>query len=174
MIMCTGFRRFVTFLALALIPSTAELLACVCLEAPPPRRALKRASAVFIGEVEAVEADGGGIAQFRPLVVWKGVDMGRASFTVFSARFEGCIFQFQKGETYLVYAYDGPTHFGIDFPHVTNSCTRTKLGTPESEEVTQLPSPSWYRSSEKGAVTVELIPNPTRTQLPLGRARLEP
>jgi hypothetical protein len=94
--------------------------------------------------------------------------MGRASFTVFSARFEGCIFKFQKGETYLVYAYDGPTHFGIDFPHVTNSCTRTKLSLPESEEVTQLPSPSWYRSSEKGAVTVlEIVEQPACTPGPV-------
>ena len=134
------------FMALTLLAVGAEpVAACICLEAPPPRTALREAKAVFVGLVVEVSVDDEPKVSFRPSKVWKGVEVGANLVSVTSPILEGCTFVFTEGEEYLVYAYDGQADLGVNSPLATNACTSTVKLAQAGDDLHQLPNPEWSR-----------------------------
>lgn len=90
--------------------------ACECVPERSPRKELKEAAAVFVGEV--VESDVGGrrgLFKFRVERFWKGV---KAEYITISSQREMCSLFFRVGEKWLVYA------FGDEL--WTDTCMRTR------------------------------------------------
>ncbi|MCI0698483.1 T9SS type A sorting domain-containing protein [candidate division KSB1 bacterium] len=99
-----------------------ETRACSCWPPPPPAQAFAEAEAVFMGKVvsfEFVENNRRRRAAISLSKIWKG-DRGAASEIFTGADVGMCGYEFQVGETYVIYAYkdeNGRLH--------TNICTRT-------------------------------------------------
>ncbi len=104
---------------------------CSCAPAPSPRRALREAAAVFVGEVISKEVfdikDEFGTqpivrVRFRLSRIWKGVEGSEA--VVHTSAFEpACGYTFEQGRKYLVYAY--PDHWKLGVL-ATGICNRTR------------------------------------------------
>lgn len=81
--------------------------ACTCLPPPPPARAVAEAAAVFVGQVISFEefpAQYERLARFSVQRAWKGLSGEVDSiYTPFSEA--SCGYDFEVGETYLVYAF---------------------------------------------------------------------
>lgn len=116
--------------AVLILLSTGNSYACSCLPAPAPRQALKEATAVFVGEVVSKEVfDVTDQFGAQPLVrvkfavsrTWKGIK-GTEAIVHTSAWNPACGFNFERGKTYLVYAY--PDHWKLN-ALATGLCNRT-------------------------------------------------
>lgn len=105
-----------------LIPSSGE--ACRCLPKPPPREALDKAVAVFLGQARSVKGSIRRTYAFGVRRYWKG-DVGRNAEVTTAASSAACGVSFRIGESYLVYASKAATGRGF----ATSICTRTR---PES------------------------------------------
>ena len=99
-------------------------VACDCAPPPPAKESLEKAAAVFVGKVTKVE-DAGGFQNRVTLEVTashKGVK--EKEITIFTAQNgAACGYGFEKGTSYLVYAYE--TKDGEKKTLGTNICTRT-------------------------------------------------
>jgi len=106
--------------------SGSSALACSCMPTPPPAATLVHTTAVFVGEVRAIEAlpdrRGSRIAfAVLPDGAIKGVSAG-TEVLVFTLPTAGqCGFPFQEGVEYLVYATGE-----LDHLHTT-VCSRTRV-----------------------------------------------
>jgi hypothetical protein len=123
----------------ALLATTSPAVACDFEEPPPPQEALTEATAVFAGEVVAVEPvddDPGG--QYIAVTVeveraWKGVEL--SPVVVETHHDEAtCGFPFEVGESYIVYAYSEGT------PLTTALYHRTRLLEQADEDLQALGS----------------------------------
>lgn len=141
----------VLLLTLGTVAVAGKANACICSEPLPPRKALKEAKAVFVGEVTDVQEDDAPVVQLKPLTVWKGLDPGAERVEIEAPLFEGCTFVFSLGQKYLVYAYDGPTAFDRSAPLVTNSCTRSTRLSRADEDLRRLGKPRWTRETPHSA-----------------------
>lgn len=106
-----------------------EAFACSCIAPPSPKQALKKSSAVFSGEVTAIEVEG--FVKKVTISVgrsWKGA---RKKTVTVTTSFSGasCGYGFQKGKKYLVYCYRGLE---------TGLCTRTKTLKSAKEDIKEL------------------------------------
>jgi len=94
-----------------LLTTTAVLLgctlswACDCAANPPPKEALKKATAVFSAKVVKIEEAGlQRSVSLEVLRAWKGVE--EKKLVVSTAKSSAsCGYAFQEGKTYLIYAY---------------------------------------------------------------------
>ena len=132
-------NRMVGFLAVALVANLVlastlhvrEAHACSCAGVASVEEEMRDSDAVFWGEAVSVEkqepASGSAPPSLGPVTfdaneVWKGVSRGRV--TVNGQGFEAsCGLDFDKGKTYLVFAYHAGK--GEDGPLQTNLCTST-------------------------------------------------
>lgn len=111
------FASLATFALAAATLADAE--ACSCAPPPPPVESMERATAVFVGEVTAINANADGFAvEFAVSKMYRGP---RApSLTVQTARDSaGCGYNFTQGQRYLVYAGGEPGSLSV------NICGRT-------------------------------------------------
>lgn len=106
--------------------------ACSCKQPAPPKEALKKSSAVFIGIATAKKDNGVSYTvSFDIIEIVKGAK--KPSTTVSTNRDEAsCGYNFLLNETYLVYAYGEPGHLE------TNICTRTASLADAEEDVKAL------------------------------------
>ena len=105
--------------------------ACECRSIGSPRKELKKASAVFVGEV--VEAGVGGSSsryKFRVERYWKGV---REEYIIISVGYGLCARPFTVGQKWLVYAFDYEKE-GL----TSDVCTRTKRLTVADDDLKAL------------------------------------
>lgn len=144
-------RGWVWFLTVALVvntlllggPQAGEAYACSCAETRSVEETLEKSAAVFSGEVvKAEEAPpeppdgddpflGLGPVTFEVEETWKG--SSEDSVTVYGQGPEAsCGIDFEKGETYLVYAYRSGGDLGTDF------CGRTKPLSFAGSDVSEL------------------------------------
>jgi len=99
---------FITAAIAVLAISLPETRACSCLPPPAPAKAFVEADAVFIGKVVSFEMTGGDmlsarLAKFSVTKIWKGER--RAVDEILTAiSSASCGYDFQVGETYVVYA----------------------------------------------------------------------
>lgn len=113
-----------TVLAVGVLSDASFLEACTCLPPPPPSEAVAKADAVFLGKILTFEEIAGQyqrLARFEIIKVWKGRPE-RVDSVMTALNSAACGYDFQTGETYLVYAYkaeSGDLH--------TNICTRTRI-----------------------------------------------
>ena len=133
-------RRRMWFLAVALVANSlllggtqaGEAYACTCAGTRSVEETLKKSAAVFSGEVVKAEEEppeppdgngsflGLGPVTFKVEETWKGAS--EDSVTVYGqGPGVSCGMDFEKGETYLVYAYRSDGNLGTDY------CGRTKL-----------------------------------------------
>ena len=126
-------KKIALVLTLSLFPAffAQDVYACSCATTPPPRKALREAKAVFVGEViskEVFEVTGNFGAQevvrvkFAVSRVWKGV-AGAEAVVLTSGYEPACGYHFEKGKKYLVYAY--PDRWGLAGLE-TGICNRTR------------------------------------------------
>ncbi|MGH7599345.1 MAG: T9SS type A sorting domain-containing protein [bacterium] len=117
-----------------------ETRACSCLPPPPPAQALAEADAVFMGKVESFELVENGnrrLAKISLIKIWKG-DRSPAGEILTAANSAACGYDFQVGETYVIYAYKSP-----DGLH-TNLCTRTAPLPSAAEDLKYLEALSFF------------------------------
>jgi len=127
-------RKTIAVLALILgLAAFEAALACSCAPPPPPQQARDHADAVFSAKV--LEAPKGSDPGMRLQVQdsWKGADCGELEI---GAGFATCIGDFQKGKTYLIYAYR-TDEGGLS----TNLCTRTGAIEDAAEDLAALGKP---------------------------------
>jgi len=127
-------RKSIAVLALILgLAASEAALACSCAPPPPPQQALEGADAVFAARVlEAPEgADTGMKLQVQDS--WKGAECGELEI---GAGFATCMGTFEKGKTYLIYAYR-TKEGGLS----TNLCTRTVAIEHAAEDLAALGNP---------------------------------
>ncbi len=117
--------------------------ACSCAETRSVKETLEKSSAVFSGEVtkvkefspESPEAGdallGLGPVTFEIQEAWKGVS-GNSVVVYGQGPGASCGIDFERGETYLVYAYRTGGDLGTDF------CGRTKLLSYAGSDVSEL------------------------------------
>jgi hypothetical protein len=84
-----------------------EAHACSCWPPPPPAEAFAEADAVFMGKVVSFEFIENGnlrLAKISPVKIWKD---GRSAVNEIytGANSAVCGYDFQVGETYVIYAY---------------------------------------------------------------------
>jgi hypothetical protein len=108
------------FIFVAIAPRYAA--ACSCVVPPPPLEALEQADAVFTGQVtQATRGLGGAGVRVRIRLSRSFKGIAHSTETVHTSSSGAlCGFRFEKGEKYIIYAYqiDGKLH--------TNICTRTR------------------------------------------------
>lgn len=121
---------------LLLLSLAAEpAFACSCIEPPPPQEAAQQAAAVFTGTVVSV-TQVGNQQEVRIQVerVWKGAKCGE--ITILTPLDEAaCGFNFQTGQSYLVYAERQQGKLS------TNLCSRTSLTSQAGGDITALGEP---------------------------------
>lgn len=108
---------------------------------------MRDARAVFVGRVVSVEDTGAGQVHFKPLAVWKGLEVGARDAVVHSVEIEHCTFRFELGKDYLVYAYDGEA-LGVPAQLATSLCNRTSSVPLADDDLEALPMPAWKRYSK--------------------------
>lgn len=115
--------------------------ACTCLPPPPPAQAFVEADAVFMGKVESVEFIENGnrrLVKISLVKIWKG-DRSVVSEIYTGANSAMCGYEFQVGETYVIYAYKGENG-GLH----TNICTRTAPLRSAAEDLKYLGTLSFF------------------------------
>ncbi len=107
-------------------PDCASACTCALIGSQKVEGALSDSSAVFSGEVVAVEkgtatasGPGNDTVTLRASEVWKGTDQGTLQVSTPSQGI-ACGFHFEEGQEYLVYAYGGQQRLEVDI------CTETK------------------------------------------------
>jgi len=115
--------------------------ACSCLPPRPPAQAVAEADAVFMGQVISFELINNGQSRQAKIAVskiWKGER--RAVSEIFTAaNSAACGYDFQAGETYLIYAYDGG-----DQKFYTHICSRTRPARHAADDLKYLALASNY------------------------------
>jgi hypothetical protein len=99
------------FAVLALAPA-CPAYACSCIPPAPPKESLADAAAVFSGEVTEVVLPGGGVVNTAEMIevnfkvdqVWKG-EIAELTTVTTAGSSASCGFEFQSGQSYIVYAY---------------------------------------------------------------------
>lgn len=123
---------------------SSDARACSCGPSPPPLDALEGADTVFRGKVtDATDTEfemmgelwEGRSFTFQAVRIWKGSANSRIIVTT-GMGYGDCGYQFQKGEEYLVYAYENDN--GLR----TNICTRTAHIADAAVDLKALPNPS--------------------------------
>ncbi|HYO14303.1 MAG TPA: hypothetical protein VE685_13995 [Thermoanaerobaculia bacterium] len=111
------------------------VFACSCIAPPPPQEAAQQAAAVFTGTVVSVTQVGSQQeVRIRVERVWKGAKCGE--ITILTPLDEAaCGFNFQTGQSYLVYADRQQGKLS------TNLCTRTTSTSAASEDLAALGEP---------------------------------
>jgi len=105
-----GVITFCLLVLLVLFYRPLPAAACSCMVLPPADIALTEATAVFSGEVIAIDdskgmdGESGKIVRFKATDVWKGVDNADISVLTGSDS-AGCGIDFTIGKEYLVYAH---------------------------------------------------------------------
>lgn len=118
-------------------------LACSCAAPPPPKEALKLATAVFTAKVEKVEKKGlEHIVTLKVLKSWKAVKEETVQINTPSDG-AACGVEFEVKEEWLVYAFTDPDTKNL----TTIICTRTTLVKGAEEELKELGKPIWEASS---------------------------
>ena len=106
------------FLLILISLSAPVAYACECGVKRSPRNELRKAKAVFVGEVVEIKAGEKGnsrLIKFGVKKHWKGV---KGNFIIVSSPGGLCGFIFELGQEWLVYAYDDL---------YTDSCRRTVM-----------------------------------------------
>ncbi|HYG64571.1 MAG TPA: hypothetical protein VEL74_18470 [Thermoanaerobaculia bacterium] len=128
-----------TTLALTLILALTgadAALACSCAPSPPPQEALQQAGAVFTGTVVAVDTSGlSSTVRLRVEKGWKGAKCGEVT-VVTSADSAACGYDFQVGQSYLVYADKQKGKLNVSL------CSRTSLTSQAGEDLAALGEPA--------------------------------
>jgi len=109
------------FMSLMLGINSTPVFSCSCVVPPPPKTALRQATAVFSGKVLSVKLKNDQqLVKFEVDRIWKGVSDNTVLITTGLGSGD-CGYNFSKGEKYLVYAYGekGGNSFS------TSICTRT-------------------------------------------------
>ena len=162
-------RRAVTsglFCALALLACAARAEACACTRAGSPCDALGGAAAVFVGTVTNViegerRTKPGGALEFKPRLVTFAVGQplfGAAGAEVVVATGIGggdCGYKFERGASYLVYAYPGENGSHL----YTSVCTRTRPAARADEDL-------WYLRGVAAAPTTATVSGRVERKLP--------
>ena len=128
-------RLFVVALLACLGTTEARLFACTCAGTPSPCVAAGRAQAIFVGQVVDVTALKPGAPSDAPdgpyyrRVSFKVTETLRGDVNAAAVVFTGsgggdCGYTFDKGKSYLIYAYQAKTG-----QLTTNVCTRTRQAT---------------------------------------------
>jgi hypothetical protein len=121
----------VFFVLAACLAGAERALACSCLGPVPPCQEYGQASAVFVGTVTGVRTkkrEGSGVREWTPRVFKFSVEhsyLGAAGPEIEVATGMGggdCGYGFQRGEKYLVYAYNGAEGGRL----TTGICSRTR------------------------------------------------
>jgi len=117
---------YISFALLAIVFSADNLYACSCISVPGPlktqvQNAYDDANAIFSGEVIEVKKsptdEHNLLVTFRVAKSWKGGSTKVITITT-GADSAMCGYDFEKGKTYLVYAYGGFS---------TSNCSRTAV-----------------------------------------------
>lgn len=112
-----------------------DLQACVCI-VQSPAEAFERADAVFVAKVTAIKkpasADIFDRIEMSVLKIWKG-DQKKVESILTGCTRTDCGYCFEKGKTYLVYAYR--TNEGL---FATNDCSGTVLFENAEEDLTYI------------------------------------
>ncbi|MGI0090021.1 MAG: hypothetical protein ACREAF_06730, partial [Nitrosopumilaceae archaeon] len=125
--MKTIFLAIVGITLLSITGLNQSAHACSCVAPAPPKESLEKSDAVFLGRVVEIKKDLSNIVSSAQLIpvkfevqrVWKGP--AEKTITVSTALSSAsCGYEFQEGETYLVYAYGKESL-------QTGLCTRTQL-----------------------------------------------
>jgi hypothetical protein len=132
--------------------ATRDLYACSCIGSPQPCEAVWNTPYVFTGTVTAMRREGNlGAVTFRVERTWRHDMPGRSlpqSVTVSTAA-DGaaCGYDFDRGQTYLVYANGG----GVDEAALTtNSCMRTRAIDAAAEDL------AYFAEMESGERTARI------------------
>ncbi len=151
---------FAAALAAALVFALPQpAAACSCMAPPPPAEALEGADSVFSGTVLSVttaERDLGSMGRLteRRVVVelervWKGCEVAegeerprRVELTTGMGAGD-CGYDFNEGERYLVYAYEGR-----DDALTTGICSRTANLENAADDLAALGDPAWVAEGD--------------------------
>ena len=116
-----------------------DAAACSCMEPGPPAQELENADAVFSGKVVKVEPFTEGFQKLRVTFeldrVWKGLAEGDRVTLTTAADSATCGYPFEKGKSYLVYAY------GEEGELTGTLCSRTALLKEAKEDLEALGEP---------------------------------
>ncbi|HFE44141.1 MAG TPA: hypothetical protein ENJ18_01425 [Nannocystis exedens] len=144
------------------IPHVAS--ACSCLPPEPPKEALEKAQAVFVGRVLEISEEGGGDMlarrryRFEVSRFWKG-ELGETITLSSAASSAACGRSYAQDEQYLIYASTDPNGGGlVDF-----LCSRTRTLASADEDLAVL-----------GPGKVVETPLPTTTPSDREPPRIEP
>ena len=156
----TGFRVAAICVLVTVFGFAGDALACSCITNPPPKEALAEATAVFAGEVIAIEIPplhwqgdaklpaedlltrlpGGEAVRTQRVTVsvskvWKGehITQRQLLYTVHDCCM--CGFGFQIGQEYLIYTYGDGKRLSATF------CSRTAKLEPKLVDLSELPPP---------------------------------
>lgn len=126
---------------LALMWGNEAVEACRCRPPPPPKESLKQAGAVFAGKVVDIKYDDGKSRMTVTIEVaatWKG-DVGKTVEVQTATSSAACGYNFQKGNSYLVYCLKSPDKKdGKQPPLRTNICTRTRPMSQANDDLKDL------------------------------------
>lgn len=117
----------------------APALACRCIPPPSAKIALKKSAAVFAGKVVSIESNVDSqrsrfnIVKFQVSKNWKG-GVAKTIVVTTPGHSAACGVRFDRGQSYLVYAYSSKDQKGL----LTNICTRTKLLAQAKQDVAEL------------------------------------
>lgn len=130
-------RSFIVAVAVGLVVHVGQVFACSCMEAPPPKEAMKNAAAVFSGTVTGIQQpDKGGLkVAIRVHERWKGPEATTLTVTT-AGNTAACGYPFENGEKYLVYA------LGDGDSLATNVCTRTQPYESAAQDLKELGEPT--------------------------------
>ncbi len=120
-------------IAAIVVFSAQATFACKCAPPPAPKKALARATAVFMGKVVDIDRSGGHRVKvtFTVDTSYKGVSTKKV--VVQTGRGGGdCGIRFTKGEIYVVYCH------GKDKVLSTGSCSRTRPASRAKEDIDAL------------------------------------
>jgi hypothetical protein len=118
-----------------------ETHACSCWPPPPPAQAFAEAEAVFMGKVESFELVENGarrLATISLIKIWKG-ERSAVSEIYTGANPAVCGYDFQVGETHIIYAYKGEAG-----RLVTGLCERTAPLHKATEDLKYLEALSFF------------------------------
>jgi len=134
--------------------------ACRC-QRKKPSRDLSQFAIVFAGKVTEVDYRSGR-AKFSVQRIWKGARVGEI---VISSGNSSCDWRFEKGESYLVYAYSLPE----TRTYTTHQCTRTGRLADATEDLKVLGEGQAPTSQNRSDLKkIEAVPvQPFRDQMTL-------
>lgn len=126
-------KKVMFFLFVAILFYSSELFACKCIDpkSVPVDEALKRSTAVFVGEVVSIENEPTLFnVKFDVLASYKGI-LEKAYIIVKTAKdHQACGYPFKAGERYIVFTYGDDAFY-------TGICTKT-IHFKEAEELLPL------------------------------------